>query len=91
MPEPGRTHTWTDRAARVIIAPMRYIALTFLLFLAACGADPAALGITGAVAPAVLPDPGEVSTGIAGAPSTGTQYGPSVTPNTGAGRFWGYN
>ena len=70
---------------------MRYITLTHSLFLAACAADPAALGITGAVAPAPFVDPGEASTGIAGAPATGTVYGPSVTPNTGAGRYWGYN
>ena len=70
---------------------MRYILLTLPLFLAACGADPASLGILGAAAPPPPPDPGERSTGITGAPSTGTQYGPNITPNTGAGKFWGYN
>lgn len=74
-----------------MIAGMRFILLLVPLFLAACGADPAALGITGAGIPPPPPDPGETQTGIPGAPQTGTQYAPNLPPNTGAGKFWGYN
>ena len=41
--------------------------------------------------PAPPADPGETQTGIPGAPNTGTQYAPNLPPNTGAGKFWGYN
>jgi hypothetical protein len=74
-----------------MIPVMRYIMLSLLLFLAGCGANPAALGITGAGMATPPPDPGETQTGIPGSPRTGTQYAPSVGPNTGAGKFWGYN
>jgi hypothetical protein len=70
---------------------MRMIMLTLLLSLAACGTNPAALGITGAAIPDSPPDPGETQTGIQGAPQTGTQYAPNLPANTGAGKFWGYN
>ena len=70
---------------------MHYIMLTLLLLLAGCGANPASLGITGAAMPEPPPDPGEVQTGIPGAPQTGTQYAPSLPANTGAGKYWGYN
>jgi hypothetical protein len=70
---------------------MRYVVFSLLLVLAACSADPASLGITGAAMPAPPPDPGESQTGIPGAPRVGTQLAPSMPENTGAGRFWGYN
>lgn len=70
---------------------MRFIILSLLLLLAGCGTNPAALGITGAAIPAPPVDPGEAQTGIPGAPNTGTQYRPNLPPNTGAGKFWGYN
>ena len=70
---------------------MRVILLLLPLFLAACGTNPAALGITGAPMAEPPPDPGETQTGIPGAPNTGTQLSPSLGPNTGAGKFWGYN
>ena len=38
--------------------------------LAACGTNPAALGITGAPMPEPPPDPGETQTGIPGAPES---------------------
>jgi hypothetical protein len=82
---------WTGRTARAMIAAMRFIMLSLLLILAACGTDPAALGITGAAMPVPPADPGETQTGIPGAPVTGTQYAPSMPANTGAGKFWGYN
>jgi len=74
-----------------MIAVMRFIMFSLLFFLTACDANPTALGITGAAIPASPPDPGETQTGIPGAPSTGTQYAPNLPPNTGAGKFWGYN
>lgn len=70
---------------------MRFVLLTLLFSLAACGASPAALGITGAPLPTPPPDPGETQTGIQGAPIHGTEYAPNLPANTGAGRFWGYN
>ena len=70
---------------------MRCMILSLLLFLAGCDADPAKLGITGGTMVAPPPDPGEVQTGIRGAPRWGTQISPSAPANTGAGRFWGYN
>lgn len=70
---------------------MGYIALTLLLLLAGCGADPAKFGITGAERPVAPADPGAASTGISGAPETGTQLAPSAGSNTGSGKFWGYN
>jgi hypothetical protein len=74
-----------------MIRSMRPILLLLLLCLAACGTNPAALGITGAPIPKPPPDPGETQTGIPGAPQTGTQYAPNLPANTGAGNFWGYN
>ena len=71
---------------------LRFIMLTLALALAGCNADPAKLGITGGpTTTEPPPDPGEVQTGIPGAPLTGTQYAPNLPPNTGAGKFWGYN
>lgn len=74
-----------------MIAAMRFMVFTLLVLLAGCGANPAALGITGAPVPSPPPDPGETETGIPGAPSHGTQYAPNLPANTGAGKFWGYN
>ncbi len=82
---------WTVRAARGIMATMRFIMLSLMLILAACATDPAKLGITGAATHVPPPDPGETQTGIPGAPQTGTQYAPNLGPTTGAGKFWGYN
>jgi hypothetical protein len=82
---------WTNRTASAMIVVMRFVIFALLLLLASCGANPAALGITGAPIPTPPSDPGEAQTGITGAPQTGTQYAPNQTPNTGAGRFWGYN
>jgi hypothetical protein len=59
--------------------------------LAGCVSDPAALGLTGAGTADEPPDPGEVQTGIPGAPAIGTRLSPSLPANTGAGKFWGYN
>ena len=70
---------------------MRYFCFALLFVLAGCGADPASMGITGAGMAPPPRDPGAETTGITGAPSVGTQYAPSVGPNTGAGKFWGYN
>jgi hypothetical protein len=70
---------------------MRFIVFALLLFLAACGADPAALGITGGAMAVPPVDPGEAQTGTPGAPRVGTQLAPSLPANTGAGKYWGYN
>jgi hypothetical protein len=70
---------------------MRFIPFLLLLFVAACGSNPAALGITGAPMSEPPPDPGETQNGIPGSPQTGTQIAPSLPSNTGAGKFWGYN
>jgi hypothetical protein len=70
---------------------MPFIVFLLLLLLTGCGTNPAALGITGAPITPPPPDPGETQTGIQGAPQTGTQYAPSLPPNTGSGKFWGYN
>jgi hypothetical protein len=86
-----RYAAWTHRTRCAINEFMyrRIILLPFLL--SACGTDPAALGITGPARLASPPDPGETQTGIPGAPLSGTQLAPSLGPNTGAGKFWGYN
>jgi hypothetical protein len=73
------------------IFSMRTIVLFLLVLLASCDANPAALGLTGSTPLVAPPDPGEVQTGIRGAPAVGTQYAPSAGPNTGSGKFWGYN
>ena len=86
-----RVRRWTNHVARLIIAVMRFILLSLLFFVSACGGDPRSLGITGAASPVPAPDPGEVTTGVQGMPATGTQYAPSLGPNTGGGKFWGYN
>ena len=70
---------------------MRFIMLSLLFFLTACGTDPAALGITGRPLATPPPDPGETQTGIPNSPQTGTQLAPSMPANTGSGKFWGYN
>jgi len=66
-------------------------ALSLLLLLAACVSDPASLGLTGGAMPEEPLDPGQVQTGIPGAPAIGTRMSPSLPANTGAGKFWGYN
>lgn len=86
---------WTGGMAGGMIQAMRYILLSLLLSaglaLGGCGTDPKSLGLTGAAMPTPPRDPGEASSGIRGAPETGTQYAPSLAPNTGSGKFWGYN
>lgn len=78
---------------------MRFLPpLLLLLGLAACAATPQQLGITGpgnaaapaaaAVGPQDSTDPLDNSDQLQ---SNGTRYGPNVEPNTGSGRFWGYN
>ena len=76
---------------RGIIGGMRFVMFSLLFFLSACGADPAAIGITGPPLATPPADPGETQTGIPNAPQTGTQLAPSMPANTGSGKFWGYN
>lgn len=64
--------------------------LLLVLALAGCGGDPASLGITGAGVTQFPPDPGQTS-GVVASPTSGDRYDPSAGPNTGAGKFWGYN
>ena len=70
---------------------MRFIMLALLLPLAACGTDPASLGITGAPVTTPPVSPAESPLGLSGPPQNGTQLSPSMPANTGSGRFWGYN
>ena len=68
--------------------------LGMLIALAACSGDPRAYGITGPgsqpapAAPSV--DTPDAST-APGVTTSGTSYGPSSRPTTGASGFWGYN
>ena len=61
--------------------------LSLLLLLTACSGDPRDYGITGA-RPVQPPAAREDLSGI---PDSSGVIGPSVTPTTGGGRFWGYN
>jgi len=66
-----------------------------LLPLAACAGGPQALGITGpqggapaaVVAPAPPADPFDNPEAL----QSGTRFGPSYTPSTSGGHFWGYD
>jgi hypothetical protein len=71
---------------------MRIASVLLLLCLAACSGDPRSYGITGPGSPAQPPEqPDDATVGQPGLPNSGTLYGPSVVPNTGTGRYWGYN
>ncbi len=63
---------------------MRYSILAVLLCLAGCASDPTALGITG---PGKIDQPKPAQESVPGGDITTPQY----MPNTGSGRFWGYN
>lgn len=70
----------------------RALIMAFLLVtVAGCAASPQSLGLTGAqpVPPPPLPNDATLQPpGIA--VDTGTNYGPSMVPTTGAGRYYGY-
>jgi hypothetical protein len=71
---------------------MRTLSVLLLLCLAGCTDSPQSYGITGpgsSAAPPAMPDDATIS--APGMPDPGTMYGPSVAPNTGASRYWGYN
>ncbi|HVC61334.1 MAG TPA: hypothetical protein VND19_13345 [Acetobacteraceae bacterium] len=75
---------------------MRVIALAMLLLpLAACAGGPRALGIIGprgtAPAPVAGPAPSSDPFDNPDTLRSGTRYGPSYTPSTDGGHFWGYN
>lgn len=75
---------------------MRQIAIILtLLLLAACASGPQALGITGpdgaAQAPAAAPAPPADPFDNPDTMQSGTRYGPSYTPSTTGGHFWGYD
>ncbi len=63
---------------------MRFGALALMLCLTACGADPKALGITG---PGKIEQPKAAQEFVPGGDIAVPQSG----PNTGNGKFWGYN
>jgi hypothetical protein len=80
----------------------RLIAVIAPMLLAACSGGPQALGITGpgqspmpvAVqnnAASPVPNPVPDASPRAGAPTTGTFYGPNNGPTSGNGNFYGYN
>jgi hypothetical protein len=83
----------TQRIGHHIAAMRPHLILLATLALAACSGDPRSLGITGpGTTPAASAEPaGMDSTPSPGAPSTGTYYGPTNRPVTGASGFWGYN
>lgn len=69
----------------------RSILLALLLPLAACGADPASLGLTG---PGGSIEPRRENVGTGGtSPSAGTNVAPEPPPrdDTPGGRYWRYN
>lgn len=75
---------------------MRIVILVAILsLLAACAGGPQALGITGpdggkptaAARPVQPTDPLDNPATL----ESGTRYGPSYTPSSGGGNFWGYN
>lgn len=83
---------WTDSPPKANIGTMRIASCLLLLCLGACSGDPRAYGITGpGAAPQPPPQPNDSTLGDPGVPNTGSVYGPSITPSTGSGRFWGYN
>jgi hypothetical protein len=63
---------------------MRFSVVAVLLCLAACGADPKALGITG---PGKIEQPKPLQDAVPGGDIALPQSG----ANTGNGKFWGYN
>lgn len=63
---------------------MRFLIFPLLLCLAACTSDPRALGITG---PGQLEQPKTAQEAVPG----GDLTTPQAVPNTGNGKFWGYN
>jgi hypothetical protein len=63
---------------------MRFLILPLLLCLAACGSDPRVLGITG---PGQIEQPRPAQETLPG----GDIAQPQSVPNTGNGKFWGYN
>ncbi len=63
---------------------MRFLIFPLLLCLTACGSDPGALGITG---PGRVDQPKPTQEAVPGGDITT----PQSVPNTGNGKFWGYN
>jgi hypothetical protein len=70
------------------------LALGLLTALAACTSDPRAFGITGPGPQPAPVGPTADSTDSAPTPgmsTSGSMYGPTNRPSTGASGFWGYN
>ena len=63
---------------------MRFSIVALLLCLAGCGSDPKLLGITG---PGRIDQPKPMQEVVPG----GDIAIPQSSPNTGNGKFWGYN
>lgn len=63
---------------------MRFLIVTFVLCLTACGPDPRAYGITG---PGQIEQPKPAGEAVPGGDITMPQAG----ANTGNGKYWGYN
>jgi hypothetical protein len=70
---------------------MRMVLTLLLLALAACSGNPSAYGITGPARPSGPQPTDDAVISAPGIPDGSTVVGPSMTPSTGSGRFWGYN
>ncbi len=75
---------------------MRFLALSILLLaVAGCADGPQALGITGPEggknAPVAAPVPPLDPFDNPDTMQSGGRYGPSYTPTSGGGHFWGYD
>jgi hypothetical protein len=97
-PRAARTERLSRAAGTAQIGAMRrrllVLALVPLLPLAACAGGPQGLGITGpqghptaVEAPPPAADPLDAPDLL----QSGSRYGPSTTPTTGGGHFWGYD
>ena len=70
--------------------PRLLLCLPLLAGLAACGASPQALGLTGAPQPTPPKPPGDNAIAAPGLPQDNGLLGPDIVPMNGNGRYYGY-